>query len=243
MVSPTQQESKMPPADAAGFTELTKKRFAAAAHTKLNLACGAHPLDGWTNIDCGDGFFDAPAKENVFNLDVFEALALLPPDSVDFITSEQFFEHFTRQDGLRLMRACLRVLKKGGVMRVQVPDLELTVALYRNEVAFADWETVQLPHRHRHIRGSRDPYCKLEEGEAYTPAMMVNNSFHMDGHKFIYDYQTLAQSLRVAGFLSVEKVNYGESRHTELAGIDRHDGGTTGRHWIPKIALCAEATK
>ncbi|MBW4441669.1 MAG: hypothetical protein KME10_10620 [Plectolyngbya sp. WJT66-NPBG17] len=36
---------------------------------------------------------------------------------------------------------------------------------------------------------------------------------------------------------------FGQSVHPELGGIDHHDGGETGRHWVPQIVLTVEATK
>jgi predicted SAM-dependent methyltransferase len=213
-------------------------------NTKLNLGCGNFPLEGWTNIDGGDGKNFAPPKnDEVVKLDVFEAMAEIPDASVEYITSEQFFEHFTRQEGFALLGECFRVLKKQGVIRIQVPDLYITVKCYLDEWPDAPWETVQLPHRLRHISGSIDPYSKLLPGETYMPSMFINNSFHMDGHKFLYDFETLEQCLELAGFLQVERCKFGESRHEALRGIDKHDGGETGSFWIPKIALTVEATK
>ncbi len=228
---------------AAAIADREIERLRSQPARRLNLGCGGFPLTGWTNIDGGDAFFSPPDDATVVRLDVFRALGALASDSVEFITSEQFLEHFTRQDGLRLMQECWRVLRPGGVMRVQVPDLEQVIRLYRNEVPEADWETVQLPHRMRHIHGSRDPYGKLQPGEQYTPAMMINNGFHLDGHRFLYDFQTLAQSLRLAGFQEIIRERFGESRHAELRGVDRHDGGPTGRAWVPMLALTVEATK
>lgn len=212
--------------------------------TRLHLGCGNHAMDGWANIDGGDGVnFEPPQDPRVLKLDVFAALAALPDQSVDYIHSEQFFEHFTRQEGFRLMKECHRVLKLGGVMRTQVPDLERTVRLYLDEVPFARWETVQYPHRIKHISNTRDPYGRLIEGEDYLPSMMINNGFHMDGHRFLYDWQTLEQTLRVAGFGKVLRCDFGVSEHDVLNGIDHHDGGETGRSWVPKIALTAESTR
>ena len=125
---------------------------------------------------------------------------------------------------------------------IQGPDLESVVALYRNELAFADWETVQLPHRLRHVGETRDPYGRLAPGEAFTPAIMINNGFHMDGHRFLYDFATLAQTLRLAGFAKVVRASFGESAHAALRGIGRHDGGATGASWVPRVALVVEAS-
>ena len=219
-------------------------RLAEMENRRLHLGCGGYAMDGWTNIDGGDGInYDPPADPRVVKLDVFAALATLPDRSVEFIHSEQFFEHFTRQEGFRLMRECYRVLVPSGVMRTQVPDLEWVVKLYRDEVPFARWDTVQYPHRMRHIATTRDPYGRLIDGETYLPSMMINNGFHMDGHKYLYDWKTLEQTLRLAGFGKIVRCDFGKSEHAALDGIDHHDGGETGRTWVPKIALTAEATR
>jgi predicted SAM-dependent methyltransferase len=211
---------------------------------RLHLGCGAHAMEGWANIDGGDGVnFNPPEDPRVLKLDVFVALAALPDRSADFIHSEQFFEHFSRQDGLRLMKECHRVLKPGGVMRTQVPDLERTVRLYLDEVPFAPWKDVQYPHRIKHISNTLDPIARLSDGEEYLPSMMINNGFYMDGHKYLYDWETLEQSLRIAGFGKVVRCDFGVSEHDALNGIDHHDGGETGRSWVPKIALTAESTR
>lgn len=227
--------------DALRDRELAKLR--AMTTRKLHLGCGGHAMDGWTNVDGGDGVhFEPPADPRVVKLDVFEALASLPDASVDYVHSEQFLEHFTRQEGFRLARECARVLRPGGVMRTQVPDLHLVVKLYLDEVDFAPWATVQYPHRMRNMAGGSDPYGKLIAGERYLPAMMINNGFHMDGHRFLHDHASLEQVLRLAGFSQVERCEFGRSRHAALHGIDHHDGGETGRSWVPKVALTLEST-
>ena len=224
--------------------DIERQELTSSRSKKLNLGAGYYPLDGWINIDNGDGvYYPAPANDQIVRLDVFQALGLTQDESIEYITSEQFFEHFTRQDGLRLMQECFRVLMPSGVMRLQVPDLEMVIGLYRNELEFADWETVQLPHRLKHIDGTTDAYGKLMPGESYTPAMMINNGFHMDGHKFLYDYQTISQSLSLAGFMKIKRETFSCSSHSQLSGIDRHDGGSTGKTWVPKVALIVEAEK
>ena len=88
-----------------------------------------------------------------------------------------------------------------------------------------------------------DPYGKLVEGEHYTRSMLLNNGMHMDGHRYLYDFETLSQTLRLAGFRDIARVAYGESEHAALRGIDRHDGGKSGRSWIPSIVLAVEAVR
>jgi len=221
------------------------RKLAASSFEKLNFGCGPHPLDGWTNIDGGDGRrYVPPPHPDIVKLDVFEALARIPAGCARLISSEHFFEHFDRQQGHEILRECLRLLRPGGVVRMVTPDLEKEVKIYLDLLPEIDWDSMVLPHRYGHV-GPRnpDPYGKLRDGEAFTRSMLLNNGMHMDGHRYLYDFETISQSMRLAGFTDVRREEFGASRHPELAGIDRHDGGETGRNWVPGIALVVEATK
>ena len=77
--------------------------------------------------------------------------------------------------------------------------------------------------------------------EQLTRAMVLNYSMRLDGHKFLYDEETLRQSLRLAGFQTMTREIFGRSKHAALSELDSHDGGETGRDWIPSLALVMEA--
>ena len=136
-----------------------------------------------------------------------------------------------------------RILQPGGILRIQTVDLAKEFQVYLDRCPGVSWENDVLPHRYGHIKRTTDPYGKLIEGEVFTRAMLLNNGFHMEGHKYIYDFETIAQSLRLGGFINIKPESFGQSAHAELRGIDRHDGGETGRHWIPKNVLTVEAEK
>ena len=214
-------------------------RLLAADATRLNFGCGAHPLKGWTNIDGGDGeWYEAPLAEGVIALDVFQALAALPDGCARFVASEHFFEHFSLDDGHRLLDEWFRVLRPGGVLRIACPDLEKEADLVSGALQPAPAEVIE-----RHwMRWLGDRYV-LRPGERLTAAMVLNYGMWLDGHRFVYDLETIVQSLTVAGFKCVARCRFGDSAHEALRGIDRHDGGETGRDWIPSLALIVEATK
>lgn len=219
-------------------------RLNAADKSKINFGCGYHPIPGWLNTDGGDGrIFAPPMLPGVINLDIWKFLKNVKAETTQFITSEQFFEHFDRQDGFRMLCEWHRILKSGGVLRIQTVDLEKEISVYLDTCDGVSWERDVLPHRLKHIAQSTDGYCKLLPGEQYTRSMLLNNGFHMDGHRYIYDFETLKMSLERAGFTDIKRVPFGQSEHSELSGIDVHDGGDTGRHWIPKNVLQVEATK
>lgn len=223
-------------------TELVKLKQ--NGYEKLNFGCGGFPLAGWTNIDGGDGkVWHAPSDDSIVRLDAFVALREIPSNSASYVFSEQFFEHFDRPTGLLLLKEWFRVLKPGGVLRIQTPDLYKEVLIYLNKLDFVDWKKNVVPRRLKQIEASKEEYCKLAEGEAYTRSMLLNNGMHLDGHRFLYDFETLQQSLRLAGFHNIEQVEFGISKHQELNGINLHDGGSIDRSWIPKIVLEVEGLK
>jgi predicted SAM-dependent methyltransferase len=212
--------------------------------TKINFGCGMNVLAGWVNTDGGDGkYYTPPPVSDIIKLDVWEFLSHVPDSVVSFISSEQFFEHFTRVEGHQLLNQWYRILIPGGILRIQTVDLEKEIQVYLDQCPGVSWEKDVLPHRYRHIRGTPDPYGRLVEGEIYTRSMLLNNGFHMDGHKYLYDFETISQSLAMAGFCNVKRETFGSSVHPEMQGIDCHDGGETGRHWIPKNVLTIEADK
>ena len=53
-----------------------------------------------------------------------------PDSSVDAVYSSHTLEHFSREDGRRFLTECHRVLRKGGIIRIVVPDLHHDVVEY-----------------------------------------------------------------------------------------------------------------
>jgi len=83
---------------------------------KLHLGCGPNIKEGYINIDA---FVDDP---RVVKADITQLP--YPDNSADEILSEHVFEHVGYQDEERLFRECYRVLKAGGRLVVETPDME-----------------------------------------------------------------------------------------------------------------------
>lgn len=83
---------------------------------KLHLGCGPNIKDGYINVDA---FVDAPGvkKYDIFDLP-------LEDNSVDEILAEHLIEHIKFKDEEKFWKECFRVLKKGGKLRVETPDME-----------------------------------------------------------------------------------------------------------------------
>ena len=91
---------------------------------KLHLGCGDVHLDGWVNIDISNDS-EADLLDNVATL---ESIA---DDSCDIIYASHVLEHFGRNEYEGVLCVWLSKLKKGGLLRLAVPDIESALAWYR----------------------------------------------------------------------------------------------------------------
>ena len=102
--------------------------------------------------------------------------------------------------GQEVLREFCRLLRPAGVVRLVVPDAELYLTLYaRSRVG----GPVHFPYQ--------------EEGDAeVTPLMYVNRVFRDHGHKYAYDFDTLAMMLEQSGFVRIARETFGHGRLSEL---------------------------
>jgi SAM-dependent methyltransferase len=65
--------------------------------------------------------------------DVFGSFAFLPArnGTVSEILSVQAFEHLDRHEAREALQECRRVLKPGGILRIDIPDADETIRQYR----------------------------------------------------------------------------------------------------------------
>jgi predicted SAM-dependent methyltransferase len=89
----------------------------------LNLGCGSRFHPAWTNFDI------QPSSAGVRRWDLQKELPF-PDESFDVVYHSHVLEHFTKADGLSFLKRCFRVLRRGGTIRVAVPDLERIARLY-----------------------------------------------------------------------------------------------------------------
>ena len=121
---------------------------------KLNLGCGQNVVDGWVNVDYAFGarltkipvistivrklkLFSADWNEAIFVHDLTRSFPW-PDSTADVAYSSHTLEHFSREDGRNFLLECHRVLRKGGILRIVVPDLRQFVTDYMEDKFQAD---------------------------------------------------------------------------------------------------------
>jgi len=97
----------------------------------FNLGCGPTIAKGWRNFDI------SPINEEV---KYWHANNPIPASdcSVDVIYHSHMLEHLNHSSAKKFLKDCYRVLKKNGVMRVVVPDLELICTDYLKAIQRVD---------------------------------------------------------------------------------------------------------
>ena len=127
-------------------------------HVKLNVACGRRPLHGYVNID------------------------LVRYEGVNYAG----LAFFQREDGLRFLAACRRVIAPGGTLRLTVPDLGAHLADIHDGA-----QRVPLP-----------AWLKALPGEApYRPEENVLLFvLYAEGHRCVYNESMLRAALAHTGW-------------------------------------------
>jgi predicted SAM-dependent methyltransferase len=192
---------------------------------KVHIGGGRHALPGWLNLD----LHSPELPINVLRGLPFE------DGSVLYLFCSHLVEHlYFPRDAHAFLVEAYRVLSADGVARFVVPDARLLLRAYAtaNAALFRDrdkkWPSpVRLRSRLERVLG----YC----GAASSPS-------DFDGHKYGYDFETLAACLKDAGFATVRRSSFQGSRHRELR-VDDTSVVAGARFGNASYSLFVEARK
>jgi predicted SAM-dependent methyltransferase len=151
---------------------------------KLHLGCGPRHIPGFIHVD----LLSAP------HVDIVGPVERLPMEdaTVTLIYASHVLEHFGRYEYRAVLKEWFRVLVKGGILRLAVPDFAACAALYY-ESGLTDRLSGLVGLL---VGGQRDAY---------------------DFHKMVFDEESLRLDLVETGF---EKTRRWDWRTTEHAGVD-----------------------
>lgn len=224
---------------------------------RINLGCGPSGKDDWINLDWGIlailhkypliekvllkfGLF--PKGYNVKwpqNLRLHDCRKRLSfnPDSVDYIYTSHFIEHLKKFEAQQLLEECFRVLKKDGVLRVVIPDIELILRKYLEKDKNFFINSLGLKaNQNIHAIPLADILMGMFYPESYQHKFIGLNkikAFFIRPHLWMYDCESLTDLLKKSGFGMIEKRNFREGRVPDLDVLDI----------FPEISLYIEAIK
>ena len=191
---------------------------------QLNIGCGTAPTKGWINydnspaiwlarwpllswglaklrmIDAGHVEFGAFCQTH--GIRYANAASRIPHagGTVDVIYSSHMIEHLDRREARSFLAECLRALKPGGVLRIAVPDLRVTVNDY---VA----------------KGNADTFLDHLQLDLDKPHGFVGHVKHLlvggRNHHWLYDGRSMSKLLTECGFEQVEVLEPGRTRIAE----------------------------
>lgn len=185
---------------------------------KLHVGAGASRLEGWVNVDV------FPAE---LSLNVNRPLPFAD-GSARLIFASHILEHlYYPGEALRFLRECRRLLAAGGRLRLIVPDIEKYIR------AYADGDDRFFAERRKTWRRLPEGRTLLEEFLAYAGTGPDPAAF-LETHKYGYDFDTLAKTLRSAGFSRIERSTYDGSAIPDLrvdAVSEVAHAASDGRHY------------
>lgn len=225
---------------------------------KLHLGSGTNTPKGWIHIDASwnaklakhptikkifslfrllpDDLLNIKWSEDIVNHDLTKPLPF-PNDLFDVIYSSHLIEHLYKDQALELLKECHRVLRKGGIIRTVVPDLESAILEYIGKSRYS---------------ADNDKYRKLTRADRLQERILLrpsrspsgnllirvyNNIKDYNTHKWMYDEESLAKLIKDAGFSKIKRRNFHQSKIDNIGEIELAERFEGGR------GLCIEAEK
>lgn len=99
----------------------------------LDVGSGGRADDGFNYIDIVDFPIGKEPKNYVkFNIVTCTPEELKSLGKYDFIRMQHVFEHFTPEDGLRVLNNCAEILNVDGYLLLSCPDIDIVINSYQN---------------------------------------------------------------------------------------------------------------
>ena len=172
----------------------------------LHLGCGEINIPGFINVD------KLPYKHIHYRSGV-ERLPFIKSNSVELIYISHCLEHIPQSQIGFTLREYYRVLKKGGILRISVPDFKVIVDMYQNT---------------GNIKNILDPLYGSQE-------------YKYNFHYIAFDYLYLEWLLKKNSFTEVRKWQFGDGELKSFPDWSGRSITVEGIDY--KISLNVEAVK
>jgi predicted SAM-dependent methyltransferase len=182
--------------------------------TALHLGCGKRYIPGFVHVDVDD-FPHIDHKTDIADLHMFEDA------SIDLIYSSHALEYFDRVEVKRVLSEWRRVLRRGGTLRLAVPDFDALVHVYRE---YGKLDMLLGP-----LYGRIAVKTPAGEGRLY--------------HKTVYDFPSMQNLLQECGFEAVRRYDWRQTVHRDYDDFSQAYVPHMDKEHGRLISLNVEATR
>lgn len=199
---------------------------------RVNIGCGMSPTPGWLNFDNSPSVRLAKHPLLIKTLCAFNLLRStqldfirfcqhsqiiwadvtrhipLPNHSVEVIYSSHMLEHLDRNEVLSFLKEARRILIRGGILRLAIPDLNKLITSYiKNGDADVFMESMHI--------------CKPRPNSILDKLrILVVGTRH---HQWLYDSNSLAKLLKDNGFSETYPLSIGQTRISNPGQLNLHE--------------------
>jgi len=153
---------------------------------KLHLGCGSIHLDDYVNIDIEDWAGACDLVGDATNLSMFDN------NSVEHIFAHALLEHIPPWNTIKTLREWNRVLKPGGTIQIEVPDLERV---------FRDWLVDK-------TLGEQEAINNIYGGNK-SPDKAYTHQDHLTG----FTHDRLTRMMADCGFTNFKRLEHPKYHH------------------------------
>lgn len=191
----------------------------------VQYGCGLSAPEQWTNYDASPTLqiqkapliggllknsLNTEFPSNVLFGDIIKGLPE-EVNSVDGLYCSHTLEHLSLADMRRSLANSYAVLKKGGIFRCVVPDLEYAAREYIKRLDAGD-ENASMFFMENTLLGT--------ENRPRGAKGMVSSYFGNSDHLWMWDRKSLAKELRNAGFIEVRECSFNDSEDAMFKHVE-----------------------
>ena len=178
---------------------------------------------------------ELPWPDNIMIWDVRKGLPF-EDGTVKYIYTSHLLEHLKRDEADFLLKECYRVLKKGGIVKVVVPDLESAIKNYIRRMEQIEEESVDYDVAPAdELLDGLGLFDNRGQDDSGLVRFVRTVQGNKNLHKWMYDYHSLRLKVRQCGFVEVVKKGYLDSRIEDIDLLDNPERFSR--------SVCVEATK
>lgn len=207
----------------------------------VQYGCGLCAPEAWTNFDASPTLrlqripvigpiirskSGIPFPENVKYGNIVNGLPVTE-NSCAGIYCSHVLEHLSLQDFRRALKNTYSILKPGGIFRCVVPDLEVAARVYVQALDGGDDQASMKFIEQGTMLGIKERPRGLKQ--------QLVSAWGNSKHLWMWDTASLAAELKIAGFKSIRKCEFGDCVDPMFAKVEDE-----GRFWHAAAIECTK---